>query len=162
MTLTKGSRKNKFDKSVARPEERRAWRAGFSLVEAIITLAILGILLAMAVPSYERTLEQARADIAAANLRAVWAAERLYWLDERTYTTDLTAIQARGLLDPQIVRGSAGYVFAIASADASTFTAPATRAGSPHWSGQFSIDDTGLVTGAVQSPGGPSLVPGFQ
>ena len=75
---------------------------GFSLVEVMVVLTILGILIAMAVPRYTRAIEQSRADIAAANLRAIWSAERLYWLENRVYTADLNRLQTLGLLDSAV------------------------------------------------------------
>ena len=127
-----------------------------------MVLTVIAILVALAVPRYDRALEQARADIAATNLRAIWSAERLYWLENRTYTADLAALQAVGLLDPQIVLATSGYVYCVSTADGNTLTANATRTGSACWSGAFQIDETGLVSGAVQAPGQPAIVPGFQ
>lgn len=135
---------------------------GFSLVEVMVVLTILGILIAMAVPRYTRAIEQSRADIAAANLRAIWSAERLYWLEHRAYTADLTSLQALGLLDPSVVMTTSGYVYAVRAAAESTFTASATRTGNNAWTGEFVIDETGAFSGSVSALGEPRIVPGFQ
>ena len=123
----------------------------------MVVLTVIAILVAMAVLRYDRALEQSRADIAAADLRAVWSAQRLYWLENRAYTADLTVLQAAGLLDPQIVLATSGYVYQVSAADSSTFTANATRTGSTRWSGAYQIDETGLVSGSVQAPGQPAM-----
>src|SRR5450830_404694 len=79
---------------------------GFTLTELMVTLTIIAAMTAMSVPSFQRAMEQSRADIAAANLRAIWAAQRLYWLENHAYTSDLTQLQALGLLDPQLPIGA--------------------------------------------------------
>ena len=79
---------------------RRASNRGFSLVELMVAVAIMGVLAAFAIPAYRRALEQSRVDMAGANLRAIWAAERLYWLENQSYTQDLGQLQTLGLLDP--------------------------------------------------------------
>jgi prepilin-type N-terminal cleavage/methylation domain-containing protein len=96
---------------------------GFSLVELMVTVTLIGILAAFATPSFRRAMNQSRADIAAANLRAIWSAERCYWLDNRSYTSDLNQLQSLGLVDPSVVASSSFYVYAVTAASGSTFTA---------------------------------------
>ena len=55
---------------------------------------IMGVMIGLAMPRFSRSLESARADVAGANLRAIWTAERIYWLDNRTYTADLDLLRA--------------------------------------------------------------------
>ncbi|MBI3466232.1 MAG: prepilin-type N-terminal cleavage/methylation domain-containing protein [Planctomycetes bacterium] len=137
-------------------------RGGWSLLELMVVLTITGILTAMSVPSFSRALEQSRADVAGANLRAIWAAERLYWLEYRTYAATLADLQSLGLLDPTLASATTVYVYAIQSAGSNTFTATATRTGSGRWSGEFAIDAAGTLSGVVQATGEPDIVPGFQ
>jgi prepilin-type N-terminal cleavage/methylation domain-containing protein len=145
------------------PRQRRtASIRGFSLVEVTIVLTVIGILVTMSVPSYQRALEQSRADIAAANLRAIWSAERLYWLEYHTYTADLDQLQTLGLIDPAVVLSTSGYSYSITSANATAFHAVADRSGGSYWSGDFSIDETGVVSGVVLAPGGASITIGYQ
>ena len=92
-------------------------RPGWTLVEVAVVLAVMGVLIAVGIPTFGRAVEQSRADLAAANLRAVWSAERLYWLENNTYTTDLSALQALGLLDPTVVTAATVYVYQVPSAD---------------------------------------------
>jgi prepilin-type N-terminal cleavage/methylation domain-containing protein len=125
-------------------------RNAYSLVEVVVVVTVISILIAIAVPTYGVAIEQAQADMAAANLRAVWTAERLYWLENRTYTTDLSALE------------SSAYSYRVSAADASTFTASATRTGSQRWTGAFTIDQTGTVSGSLQASGMTPIVPGFQ
>jgi prepilin-type N-terminal cleavage/methylation domain-containing protein len=140
----------------------RSCPGGFSLMEVMVVLVVIGVLTAMAVPSYQRAIEQSRVDMAAANLRAIWAAQRLYWLDNHVYTTDLSNLRTLGLLDPEIIVSTSGYVYTVTSAGADSFQAVATRTGNTCWIGQCAIDDTGTITGNVQTAGQPVITPGFQ
>jgi type IV pilus assembly protein PilE len=140
----------------------RILSSGFSLVEMMVVMVVIGILVAMAVPTYQRAVEQSHADIAAANLRAIWAAERLYWLEYHAYTSSLTDLRDIGLLDSQVVLSANGYTYAIASAESNSFEATATRTGSTQWSGQYTIDQTGVISGTLYGAGGTEITAGFQ
>lgn len=138
-------------------------RLGFSLIELMVVVAILGVLVASAAPSFRRSIEQSRADIAVANLRAVWAAQRIYWLENREFAEGLVDLESSGmsLIDTTISNAVSPYTYAITEADETSFTATATRAGSDSWSGVFTMDETGAITGTV-SDGGRSVGVSFQ
>jgi type IV pilus assembly protein PilE len=138
----------------------RRIRPGFSLPEILCVILIIGILTSLSVPRFQRALEQSRADIAAANLRVIWSAQRLYWLDNHRYTTNLSDLAP--LLDPSILNSTVTYNYGLVSADSTTFKATATRNGATAWSGTLTIDQTGTITGQLQAPGQPIIVPGFQ
>jgi len=138
-------------------------RHGVSLIELMVVLAILGILIAAAVPSFRRSLEQSRADIAVANLRSIWTAQRLYWLAYREgFADELSDLESAELIDSALVTASTPYTYEITAADATTFTATATREGGGAWSGFFTIDQTGVVAGSISASGEADIVPGFQ
>ncbi len=119
-------------------------KSAFTLVEMMIVLTIVAIMAAMCVPTFERAIEQSRADVAAANLRAVWAAERLYWLEYRAYTGQFNDLCAMGLLDPAFpAAGNYSYGPPVLSPDGSGFTATATtNSGDP---ASISIDQNGTI-----------------
>jgi prepilin-type N-terminal cleavage/methylation domain-containing protein len=141
---------------------RKSTRLGWSLIEVLVVVTMMAILISITVPNFVRSLEQSHADIAAANLRAIWTAERLYWLENRTYSANLSQLQSLGLLDPAIGSATAVYLFQVQSPDPNSFSATATRAGSLRWKGAFTIDQTGTLTGSIQAHGEPTIVPGFQ
>ena len=114
------------------------------MIEVMVVLIVMGILISMSAPSFRRAIEQTRADVAGANLRSIWSAQRLYWLEHRTYCTDLSEFVTLGLIDSTVASSTTIYVYAIQSADANVFTATATRTGSTVWSGDFTIDQTGV------------------
>ncbi len=106
-------------------------------------------------------MEQSRADIAGANLRAIWIAERLYWLDQHAYTADLAVLRTAGLLDSGIGTSAGGYEYAVTSASTDAFEATATRSGPSGFAGSFSIDEGGNLAGALHGSGADITV-GFQ
>lgn len=59
--------------------------AGFSLVELVVVVLILGILAAIGVPRYMETLENSKADDAVATLKMIGTANRMYRLDRNVY-----------------------------------------------------------------------------
>jgi type IV pilus assembly protein PilA len=68
---------------------------GFTLIELLVVIIIIGILLAIAVPSYMSFRGRAADSAAQANLRAVVPSVETYFSDHGTYVgMDLTALQA--------------------------------------------------------------------
>lgn len=133
----------------------------------MVTVTVMGVLVAIGAPKFGRALEQSRADFAAANLRAIWAAERIYWLENHAYTDRLTQASPKGLyelglIEPGIVSTSGDYSYTVSSADTNTFQAKAIRAAGTPWVGELTIDQNGTVTGTISASGQASITPGFQ
>ena len=59
---------------------------GFTLTEIMITLVILGILAAIAIPAYFRTVEQSRSNEAITNLNIIHMAEKISRLNASPQT----------------------------------------------------------------------------
>jgi Tfp pilus assembly protein PilE len=131
-------------------------------MEVMIVVAIIAVLVSLSAPTFTRSMEQSHADVAGARLRAIWAAERLYWLENRTYTDDLSQLAALGLLDPTVPSAGGRYSYTIVAADDESFVAAAARTGSTRWSGQFTIDEIGDLSGTISAFGEPDIAPGFQ
>src|SRR5271165_3169857 len=134
---------------------------GYTLVEMIVVLVVVGVMTSFGIPQFSRALEQSRADVAGANLRAIWTAERIYWLDNRTYTTSLSVLVSLNLLDPSIP-SDPYYTYLVPAADVATFTATAQRAANVSWSGTLTITQDGGLTGTLTCPGQANIVVGFQ
>lgn len=62
---------------------RRSLNTGFTLVEIMITVLIIGTLLAIAVPNFVRSREQTRRKACIGNLRAIDWAKDAYIMDKR-------------------------------------------------------------------------------
>jgi prepilin-type N-terminal cleavage/methylation domain-containing protein len=140
--------------------DRVTARRGFTLTELMVVTTLIGVMAAMSVPSFQRACEQSRADIAAANLRAIWSAERLFWLENHTYTPNLSpqtppslpGLVDLGLIDPQVVVSTYSdgsckpYSYSVPAAGTATFTATATRKDKyGNQLGYFTIDQDGNV-----------------
>ncbi len=139
----------------------RQWsRRAITLVEIIVVTIIIGILASLTMPSFHRALEQSRADVAAANLRAIWSAQRLYWLENRTYAPDLATLYSLDLLDPSISTQTF-YIYEISLADNASFTSLAARVANGGWNGTLSIDQSGLVSGSLLASGDPEIIPSY-
>lgn len=151
-----------------RPSAFRPPPSAFTLIELIVVLTVIAVMIGMAVPRFDRAIEQSRADVAMGNLRAIWAAQRLYWLEYHTYTDTLSQASSPvglvelGLLDPQVVSTTGDYTYALSSVSGDTFQATATRRASTHWAGEFTIDQTGELDGAVSASDEPDITPTIQ
>ena len=136
---------------------------GHTLIELTVVMFIMALLASIGVPRFVHSLEQARVDMAATNLRAIWTAQRLYWLEHQTYAPDLNSLYTdpvdgeNFLAIPDPVDPTQPYYVCALTADSATatdFQATATRSPSASWSGSLSIGSNGSVTGSITGPDG--------
>ncbi len=78
--------------------------SGFTLVEILVTLTIIGILVAIAVPSYLGYQQKATKTTAESNLRAALPAVEAYYQDNATYAT-MTVTELATYYDQGIAPG---------------------------------------------------------
>lgn len=71
---------------------RSARVQGFTLLDALVALAIVAIFTAIAFPSYEAIAKQGRRADAVRELQDVMQQQERFFLNNMTYTTDLTAL----------------------------------------------------------------------
>ena len=73
---------------------------GFTLIELLVVIIIIGILLAVAVPSYLGFRDRANKSAAQSNVRSAVPAVEAYFSDNASYASmDLAALQA---IDPSV------------------------------------------------------------
>lgn len=137
-----------------KPDPASARRRAYTLIEAIVVLVLMAIVVSMGVPRFSRSLEQARADAAAATLRAVWTGERLYWLEHRQYT-DLNTLASQNLVDLSACSG-VFYAYSAASG-ADEFVATAERINSGTRGGSLQITQDGTITNMLTNSTGDPI-----
>jgi type IV pilus assembly protein PilE len=93
-------------------------QAGFSLIELLIALVLVGLLAAIGLPVYSKYVARSRQADAKAQLTQIRQAEEIFKFQNGTYTTTTASLSGW--------RATVGrYTFSIAAADATTFTARA-------------------------------------
>jgi general secretion pathway protein G len=75
-------------------------RAGFTLVELLIAVAILAVLAAIAVPTYRSYYDRAKVAQAKSDVRGLENIINRYFSDNRQYPDSLADIGKAGMLDP--------------------------------------------------------------
>lgn len=67
-------------------------QAGFSLLDALITVAIIAIISSIAFPSYESSTKKARRSDAIQDLQGIMQQQERFFLNNMRYTADLTEL----------------------------------------------------------------------
>ncbi len=101
---------------------------GFTLLELIITVLIVGIVASFAIPNFSKMVEKAKVRDVQTALAALATAERIYRLDQGTYGTLANLAANNYASDPDAGNFNVDWDYAVVSGGAA-FTATATRTG---------------------------------
>jgi prepilin-type N-terminal cleavage/methylation domain-containing protein len=97
-------------------------KSGFTLIELMIVVAIIGFLALIAIPSYKKFLAKAKRTEAYMNLSALATAEKIYHAEHGSYTTDIQALGWK----PE---GAIQYTYGFGGAEGKNYVAGRLNAG---------------------------------
>lgn len=102
----------------------RRYLGGVTLIELMIVVVIIGMLAAIAYPNYREFAAKAKRNEAKAALLKIAVNQERAYLQNNTYTADLTALGFA--ITPTFETDTGSYDITIPAADTANFTATAT------------------------------------
>ncbi len=135
-------------------------KKGFTLLELLVVVIIVGILASIAIPQYVKITEKSRASEARSILGTIRTAEAAFFQQNNVYTLTIANLD---IDDPNAVPGVHYFSYAVTAMDNAavppTFTAIATRytanGRNPNWTGVGAYTITMDQAGNVAVAGGP-------
>ena len=128
--------------------------AGFSLIELLMVVTIIGIIASIAVPNLLRSKAAANEAVAISYMRSWSAAQELYHTNHGCYADDNNQFFDEGLIGGRNTANSHGYAFSLDNPPGSQYTWWGRA--SPDIPGEtgtrwFYIDQTGVMRGSTSS-----------
>lgn len=133
---------------------------GFSLIELMVVLVIIGVIAAVAIPGLQKARRYAQSGSAIQSLRTITTAQILYQRRYNIYAS-LAALVPEGTVDSTLgVGDKSGYTFTlIVSADQKHFTCNADPQSDPSTGDFFFVDETTVIRSNTGSPADASSNP---
>jgi type IV pilus assembly protein PilA len=137
---------------------------GFSLIELLIVVAIIGIIAAIAIPNLLASRRAANESAAIGSLRTIGSAEATYLstLGNNTSYTDLAGLGTAQLVDNVLgTNGStkSGYTYTTTNPTAGTFISNANPVSASTGTRYFFADDSGVIRSATGAAANASSTP---
>lgn len=115
-------------------------RSGFTLIELMIVIAIIGVLAMIGIPSYDRYIIRSNRAVAKQFLLGVASKQEQYMLDARQYATTLTALN---MTAPSELATRYDFSIDACTAPCTTYTIRAAPKGPQAGDGTLTIDNLG-------------------
>jgi type IV pilus assembly protein PilE len=129
---------------MTKPERKTG---GFTLIELMITVAIVAILAAVALPSYRQYVIRSKRSAAQAQMMDIANRQQQFLLANRGYA-DKTALTASGYALPSDVSVDYGYDIALSTTAVPGFTLTLTPQGGQASDGPLTLNNAGVKTPA--------------
>lgn len=117
-------------------------QSGFTLIELMITAAIVAILAAVAYPAYTRHIIKSNRTAAQAQMLDIASREQQFLLANRAYATK-AALQASGYTLPSTLTSKYGYDVTVGASTVPAFTVTFTGIGSQAGDGVLTLNSEG-------------------
>jgi prepilin-type N-terminal cleavage/methylation domain-containing protein len=114
-------------------------RKGFTLVEVLIVVIIIGILASIGIPQFAASIEKAKGGEARAGLGHIQTGEKVYYAENEFYTSNLT--------DLDVTLTQKYWSLSVSTPSSTTYTATATRSGGTRSGQTITMNQAGTVAG---------------
>jgi type IV pilus assembly protein PilE len=120
---------------------------GFTLIELMITVAIVAILAAIALPSYRQYIVRSKRSAAQAQMMDIANRQQQFLLANRSYA-DKTALTASGYALPAEVNSNYSYDIVLSTTGIPGYTLTLTPIGGQTGDGALTLNSDGVKTPA--------------
>ena len=124
----------------------KATQRGFTLIELMITVAIIGVLAAIALPSYQSHIRKSNRSLAKSQILDLANREQQFLLANRAYGTK-TQMTAAGYALPTELTTRYDWDIEVGASTAPTYTITFTAKGSQLTDGDLKMTSTGNKIG---------------
>lgn len=122
-------------------------RHGFTLIEMMITVAIVGILAAVAYPAYTQYMIRANRVAAQSEMMDIANRQQQFLMTNRSYASK-AVLEASGYALPAEVGSKYSYAIVVGAGSVPAYTLTFTPSGSQASDGTLTLDSAGIKTPA--------------